>query len=119
MQRKNVSFILICAALLGMLLGLTGCNPVEYTPEPGKVSVMATTSVVGDVVQQIGGEYVQVELLLPLGTDPHSFTPTPQDITRLAAARLGVHLPAGRLQHPHFWPARAGRNPTAVVSLRL
>ena len=88
MQTKHVSFIFICAALSVLLLSLTACHLAEDTPEPGKVSVMATTSVVGDVVQQIGGEYVQVELLLPLGTDPHSFTPTPQDITRLAAARL-------------------------------
>ena len=31
---------------------------------------------------------MNVEILLPLGTDPHSFTPTPQDITRLANSQL-------------------------------
>jgi ABC-type Zn uptake system ZnuABC Zn-binding protein ZnuA len=49
---------------------------------------MATTSIVGDIVRQVGGDNVNVEILLPLGTDPHSFTPTPQDITRLTNAQL-------------------------------
>lgn len=49
---------------------------------------MATTTIVGDVVRSVGGENVEVEILLPAGTDPHSFDPTPQDVAKVARAEV-------------------------------
>jgi manganese/iron transport system substrate-binding protein len=49
---------------------------------------VATTTIVGDVVSQIGGDHLNLVTLLPAGADPHSFQPTPQDITRVADADL-------------------------------
>lgn len=56
--------------------------------ENGKLNVVATTNIVADVVAQVGGDHVQVETLLPVGTDPHSFEPTPQDIAKVADADI-------------------------------
>jgi len=64
------------------------CNQQTTAVNDGQIQVLATTSIVADVVSRVGREYVQVEVLLPLGVDPHSFTPTPHDIARLADAEL-------------------------------
>lgn len=53
-----------------------------------KLQVLATTSIVADVVRQVGGEYVQVTTLLPLGADPHTFEPRPQDVVAIANAKI-------------------------------
>ena len=74
--------------ILALVLGLGACNPRTPGSQDQRIQVMATTSIVGDIVRQVGGDNVNVEILLPLGTDPHSFTPTPQDITRLANSQL-------------------------------
>lgn len=74
--------------VLGMVLGLGACNARTPVTEDERLQLMATTSIVGDIVQQVGGDTIKVEILLPLGTDPHSFTPTPQDIARLGDAEL-------------------------------
>jgi ABC-type Zn uptake system ZnuABC Zn-binding protein ZnuA len=67
---------------------LTACQqPSSITPE-GRMKVITTTSLIGDVVSNVGGEKISVDVLLPLGTDPHSFSPTPKDATKLADARL-------------------------------
>jgi len=50
------------------------------------ISAVATTSIVGDVVRQIGGERIEVVVLIPYGTDPHTFEPTPRDLVTLAHA---------------------------------
>ena len=47
---------------------------------------MTTTTIVGDVVSQVGGNLNELSILLPVGTDPHSFDPTPQDIAKVAEA---------------------------------
>ncbi len=52
------------------------------------VAVVATTSIVGDVVAQVGEDRVALTVLMPLGTDPHTFEPTPRDVVTLARARL-------------------------------
>ncbi|MBX3045983.1 MAG: zinc ABC transporter substrate-binding protein [Anaerolineales bacterium] len=51
---------------------------------------MATTPILADIVSQVGGEHVQLSVLIPAGTDPHAFEPTPQDAARLAEADLVV-----------------------------
>ncbi len=88
--------------LLG-LLWLAGCaspssRPVIDRPElleklppvtlaPGeRLRVVATTTIVGDVVAQVGGEAIQLDVLLPPGIDPHSYRPTPQDLQAVSQA---------------------------------
>mgnify|MGYP002475314790 FL=1 len=74
--------------IIALVFGLGACNPRTPGSQDRQIQLMATTSIVGDIVRQVGGDNVNVEILLPLGTDPHSFTPTPQDITRLANSQL-------------------------------
>jgi ABC-type Zn uptake system ZnuABC Zn-binding protein ZnuA len=49
---------------------------------------MATTNIVADVVANVGGDRVEVKSLLPLGADPHSFEPTPQDLAAVSQVDL-------------------------------
>lgn len=49
------------------------------------LSVLAANTIIADVARQVGGDYVRVESLLAPDTDPHSFQPTPADVSRIAA----------------------------------
>lgn len=53
------------------------------TPMP----VVATFSILGDLVKTIGGDRVSVETLVGPNGDAHSYTPKPTDVKRLAAAK--------------------------------
>lgn len=61
-----------------------------------EVRVVATTTVVADLVRQVGGERVSVESLMADGVDPHSYRATPRDADRLLRADVivasGLHL---------------------------
>jgi manganese/iron transport system substrate-binding protein len=73
--------------LAGLAWVLSACT----TPAGGqsdKLQVVATTTIVGDVVSNIGGNAIQLDVLLPPGSDPHSFDPTPQDVAKIAKANL-------------------------------
>ncbi|GAM77786.1 zinc ABC transporter [Vibrio ishigakensis] len=52
----------------------------------GTVNAVASFSVLGDIVQQVGGEHVKVTSLIGPGSDPHTFSPTPQDSITLNKA---------------------------------
>lgn len=53
-----------------------------------KLRVVATTSLVADAVKQVGGEYIDLQVLLPRGADPHAFAPAPRDAARIADAHV-------------------------------
>lgn len=66
---------------------LSACNTLKF-PDNGKLNVVATTNIVGDVVAQIGGDDINLITLLPPGADPHGYEPTPQDLRAIADADI-------------------------------
>jgi ABC-type Zn uptake system ZnuABC Zn-binding protein ZnuA len=48
-----------------------------------------------DIVQNVAGDRLKVEALMPLGADPHSFEPTPQDVARVAKSDILIINGAG------------------------
>ncbi len=77
-------------------IGLSACQPAVQQGAAGqRLQVVATTSIVGDVVRQIGGDAIQLTVLLPVGADPHTFEPSPQDVARVAEARVIFAVGAG------------------------
>lgn len=74
-----IRLFLLVAAMLPLGLGAAVSAPLR---------VVALHPVLGEFAAKLGGESVQVEQLLPSGGDPHSFSPRPVDIRRLAEADL-------------------------------
>ena len=69
--------------------GLTTLSLPEVDPadlEGDRLQVLATTSIIGDVVSQVGGEAIELTVLMKPGQDPHSFEPTVGDLTAAAEA---------------------------------
>lgn len=52
--------------------------------------VVATTTVLGDLVTAVVGDAAQVETLLPVGADPHDFEPSSRQVARVVDAELVV-----------------------------
>lgn len=53
-----------------------------------KLRVVATTGIVADIVANVGGDKIELAQLLPVGADPHTFQPSPQDLARVADTHL-------------------------------
>lgn len=87
-----------CRLLLPWLLvslALAGCQPADATPTPGGLRVLAVESFLADLTQQVAGDRLAVDTLVPPGTDPHVFEPTPRDVARLAESQVLVINGAG------------------------
>ena len=50
------------------------------------LSVVATTTIVGDLVRQVGGDRIELHVLIAPGGDPHTYQATPRDGRVLAGA---------------------------------
>ncbi len=71
---------------------LTACSESTET----ETTIVCTTGMIGDVVQHLMGDSVNVEVLMGPGVDPHLYKATQGDITALNDARViiynGLHL---------------------------
>jgi zinc/manganese transport system substrate-binding protein len=86
MNRSTLKILLL--ALAAWALG-TLSSHAQAQPTP-PLPVVASFSILGDVVQQVGGERVAVQVLVGPGSDAHVFQPTPAQARQVAAARLVV-----------------------------
>lgn len=105
MKKKSfVYFILSC-----FLLSVVGCgsssNEEKQTADAkvesngvtdSKKVVTVTTSFLNDMVKQLAGDKVDIQLIIPAGEDPHLYVPQPDDVTKINNADLllyhGLHF---------------------------
>jgi manganese/iron transport system substrate-binding protein len=87
--RRNLPRRLAAVAVLAVSLLVTGCG-ASASPSlaPGTVRVVTTTTILADLVRQVGGPAVSVDSLVPKGGEVHTFDPTPADVQRIGQARL-------------------------------
>ena len=91
---------------------------VAPAPVVDPVSVVTTSNIVGDWVDVVGGDRVDVNSLLAAGADPHSFNPGARDVANVADADLvmviGLGLEASWLED---LIKNAARDEDSVVEL--
>jgi ABC-type Zn uptake system ZnuABC Zn-binding protein ZnuA len=80
--------ILILIIAISLIIILTSCQSRPTNPVENRINVVATNSLIADIVSQIGSEKISLEVLLPLGTDPHTFSPTPRDAVKISDAEI-------------------------------
>src|SRR5688500_17372571 len=85
-----------CVGLLASLALSCDRGAAETSGDGGKLRVVATTTMIGDLVTRIGGDRVDLKVIMGAGVDPHTFKPSPADFAELARADLafynGLHL---------------------------
>lgn len=85
-------------AALFVVFSLTGCGGTKgMKPQgtSGRIQVVATVYPVYDFARQVGGELVDVTLLVPLGAEPHDWEPAAKDVIALRSADLILYHGAG------------------------
>ncbi|WP_424753484.1 metal ABC transporter substrate-binding protein [Methylobacterium sp.] len=76
------------SAWVGIALALTAFGGNANAAEPLKA--VATFSILGDLVKQVGGDRVEVSTLVGPDADAHGYNPAPGDARKLTAANLVV-----------------------------
>jgi zinc/manganese transport system substrate-binding protein len=74
--------------LVCLLLLLAACDTA--TPNDGRPSILVTTSLLGDMVNNVAGDLARVSVLLPAGVDPHEFQLSAAQLASLVEADLVV-----------------------------
>jgi manganese/zinc/iron transport system substrate-binding protein len=106
-------------ALAAWLAGCSGTGGGDTEIGERAVRVVATTSIVADLVRQVGGDRVEVTALMGPGVDPHLYRASEGDLRRMRDADIvfynGLHL-EGRMSELMEEMGSRGARTVAVTS---
>ena len=93
MKKIILAFTCICF----LLTALCACGQSSSNAQPSaatgdKISVVSTIFAPYDFVRQIAGDNIDVSMLLPPGSESHSFEPTPQDIIKIQNCDVFIYV---------------------------
>lgn len=82
--------------ILLLVLAITIFNCKNEQKPNGKLNVVTTTSMITDLVKNIGGDHINLQGLMGSGVDPHLYKASEGDVSKLANADIifynGLHL---------------------------
>lgn len=94
-MKKTYSFL---AAFFAILILISGCaqDQKASTKTEGTFNIVTTTTMLSDLVENIGGSHVKVKGLMGPGIDPHLYQASAGDVTLMQNADIvvfqGLHL---------------------------
>jgi zinc transport system substrate-binding protein len=90
MNRKRIVVVLIFLTLaIAILYYYASQNPVINNGD-GKIGVIVSVGPEVEFVQAVGGDKVDVTLMVPPGADPHTYEPLPNQLNHVSNARIFI-----------------------------
>lgn len=91
---------LIVVTLFCLLAGLlSACAGTPFGSGESTPDILVTTTILADITRNVAGDRFSVGSLLPDGTDPHSYQPTPQDTAKISKSKV---LVINGAEYEHF-----------------
>src|SRR5690625_3950801 len=95
--------IRLLASCLVLAMLHASCHSKDSNPSinenSNKLNVVTSFTLIADMAREIGGDFVHVYNLVPTGTDPHIYSPLPEDIKAVSKADVllfnGLNLEGG------------------------
>ena len=88
--------------LLALLSLICSCVSQNDGSSSEKIKVVTTVAPLEEFIKSVGGDRVEVSVMVPPGAEPHTFEPTPSQMRQVAEADLYVQNGAGL----EFWMDR-------------
>ena len=79
-MKKTIIYILIAFSIIS-------CKQTEKNDD-NKLKVVATTTMIKDLVHHLGGDQIEVQGLMGAGVDPHLYKASEGDVSKLLEADI-------------------------------
>lgn len=91
MKRKLISIINILLLLIIVFFTIYFFKPQKMEKDSSKIQVVATIFPNYDFAKKIGGDKVDVTLLLPSGVESHTYEPSPKDMIKIEESDIFIY----------------------------
>ncbi len=88
-NRSMREFVVI--SLISLSFFMSACSGGMPYQSKDKLEVVTSFYPLYEIAEQVGGRNVNVQNMVPAGSEPHDYEPTPSDIVNLNQARLIIY----------------------------
>lgn len=90
MIRKLLLILIVTLLVVACQSSIAPIASSGPTANTGSLKVVAAETFLADIAQHVAGTRLTVKALMPIGVDPHSFEPTPQDVALVADSTVFI-----------------------------
>lgn len=92
MNKKRVTVVIIILLISTIVLGYLAQQKNSSKTESGKIGVVVSLGPEVEWVKAVGGSKVDVTLMVPEGSDPHTYEPLPNQLSQVSNAQIYVMM---------------------------
>ena len=112
---KRIICIMLC--MTAVLFSLCSCGKENSKKDDGKLNVVTTIFPPYDFAREIGGDKINVSMLLKPGMESHSYDPTPQDIIKIQESDLFIYVGGESDEWVNDILESGDRKPAKIIAL--
>ncbi len=86
---------ILTACVAGALAALPAAFGQTPDEKPAGINVLAAETFLADIAQNVAGDRLRVESMMPFGVDPHTYEPSPGDVRKVARCQVLIVNGAG------------------------
>lgn len=91
MKKRSIASIALASLLTVGALVLSGCGSEKTVDISGKMKVVTTVYPVYDVAKAVGGDKIDLTMLVAPGMEPHDWEPTVNDMKDIGKAKIFMY----------------------------
>ncbi|MGA1821022.1 MAG: metal ABC transporter solute-binding protein, Zn/Mn family [Thermoplasmatota archaeon] len=90
--RTAITGVVGAVLILSSMVLLSGCIDI---PDTGKVQTVITILPQKEALERIGGDLIEITVMIPKGSSPHSYDPLPSQLIRVSTADVYFKVGSG------------------------
>ncbi len=115
MKKKRIVIVIIILIISAIILGYLAQQKSDINSSNGKIGVVVSLGPEVEWVNAVGGDKVNVTLMVPQGSDPHTYEPLPAQLASVADAKVYVEMGSSVEFENNYMDKIRETNPNMVV----
>ncbi|MGO9387517.1 MAG: metal ABC transporter solute-binding protein, Zn/Mn family, partial [Methanobacterium sp.] len=92
MNKKKLSIVIVILVIAAGVLGYFGYQNLDANNSNGKIDVAVSIGPEEQWVNAVGGDKVNVTLMVPPSADPHTYEPLPGQLKQISNAKMYAEI---------------------------
>jgi zinc transport system substrate-binding protein len=114
-RKDRLVLVIIIIIITGMILSYLAEGGTDSQNSAGKIGVVVTIGPEVEFVKAVGGDKVDVTLMVPSTADVHTYEPLPSQLSKVASARMYVMLGSGVEFENNYLDKLKASNPSMLI----
>jgi zinc transport system substrate-binding protein len=114
-RKDRLVLVIIIIIITGLILSYLSEGRTDAQNLTGKIGVVVTIGPEVEFVKAVGGDKVDVTLMVPSTADVHTYEPLPSQLSKVASARMYVMLGSGVEFENNYLDKLKASNPSMLI----